>query len=385
MSIYLDYNATAPVDPRVLDTMIDVYKNHYGNADSRTHDFGDDTLKIVKSARTNVANLIGVRSDEVIFTSGATESNNMVLLGLQDYATATGKKHIITSSIEHKAILEAAKFLEQNGFEVDYISPDRSGRVNAEDILSYVRKDTLLVSIMHVNNETGVIQPIQEIGEALSKTEVLFHTDATQSCGKLVEEIKAVKYDMMSFTAHKLYGPQGIGALVLRKKKYKYPPIKPLLYGGPQEFGMRPGTTPVALVAGFGKACELAANEYAQLLNSYKQTKDIILRILSDSGIQYKINGDQRFCIPNTLNVSLMGVSSEALMLATKQYCGISNGSACTSKNYSISYVLNNMGLSQEEAESAIRISWGTGVNYEEITKSFAQLVAVAKQMSIAL
>lgn len=383
MSIYLDYNATSPVDQRVLEVMIDVYQNHYGNADSRTHDFGEDTRQIVESARSGIANLVGVRSDEILFTSGATESNNMVFLGLQEYGIASNRKHIITTSIEHKAILESAKFLELHGFDVEYIHPDQSGRVRAMEVLSHVRQDTLLVSVMHVNNETGIIQPVKEIGEALSETEVLFHTDATQSCGKLVEEVRSLKYDAMSFAAHKLYGPQGIGALVLRKKRYKYPPMKPLLYGGPQEHGLRPGTTPVALAAGFGKACELAMNEYKHLLDEYRKIKDVILQILYDSGIQYKINGDQKYCTPNTINISLRGVSSEALMMATRQYCGISNGSACTSKNYNVSYVLSSMGLSQEDAESAIRISWGAYVDYEKVADSFKQLVAVAKQMSI--
>ena len=193
MSVYLDYNATSPVDPRVLDVMIDVYRNHYGNAESRTHDYGEDSRKIVETARSSVARLLGVKTDEVLFTSGATESNNMVLLGLQDYGKRTKRKHIVTTSIEHKAILEAAKHLERDGFEIDYIRPGASGRISVSDVLSRVRKDTLLVSVMHVNNETGVIQPIKEIGESLHGSSALFHTDATQSCGKLVEEIRELK------------------------------------------------------------------------------------------------------------------------------------------------------------------------------------------------
>lgn len=384
MSLYLDYNATSPVDKRVLEVMMDVYENHWGNAGSRTHDFGEDARRIVEDARARIAGLIGVRPDEVIFTSGATESNNMVLFGFREYGIESGRKHIITTSVEHKAILEAAKILGQHGFEVEYIHPDRSGRISAEEVLSHVRQDTLLVSVMHVNNETGIIQPVQEIGEALSETKVLFHTDATQSCGKLVEEVRALKYDAMSFTAHKLYGPQGIGALVLRKKRYRYPPVRPLLYGGPQEHGLRPGTTPVALAAGFGKACELAADEYRRLSDECREIKDVILKILSDSEIQYKINGDQRYCMPNTLNVSLCGLSSEALMLASKQYCSISNGSACTSEKYSVSYVLSSMGLSQEDAESAIRISWGANTNCNDVAGSFRELIAIARSMTVS-
>lgn len=382
MSIYLDYNATSPVDSRVLDVMIDVYKNHYGNPDSRTHDFGEDTRQIVESARACVAQLLGVKADEVIFTSGATESNNMVLLGLQKYAVTSKRNHIITTSIEHKAILEAAKHLSNNGFEINYINPDHSGRINASEVLSKVKDNTLLVSVMHVNNETGVIQPIDEIGKELYGSGVLFHTDATQSCGKLVEEIKCLKYDAMSIAAHKLNGPQGIGALILRKTKYKYPPVGPLLFGGGQEHGLRPGTVPVALVAGFGKACEIAVEEYQQDCEKYLNIKKELLRILNESGVEYSINGSQKNCIPNTLNISIHGVSSEALMLATKQFCGISNGSACTSKEYKASYVLTNMGLSQDNAESAIRISWGKQSEIEKVKESFEKTIMIAKKMT---
>ena len=219
MSVYLDYNATTPIDSRVLDVMIDVYKNHPGNADSRTHDFGENARQIVENARKQVANLLGVNSTEVFFTSGATESNNIAILGLQQYAEATGKKHIITTSIEHKAVLNTVKYLESKGFRVDYVKPDIFGRVSKKEILDLIREDTLLVSIMHVNNETGIIQPVLEIGNELEEKKVLFHIDATQSCGKLVKEIRDLKYDMLSISAHKFNGPQGIGSLVLRRKK----------------------------------------------------------------------------------------------------------------------------------------------------------------------
>ena len=258
MGIYLDYNASAPIDSRVLNTMIDVYKNTYGNADSRTHDFGNDARKIVEEAREKVACLLGIQKGEVIFTSGSTESNNIAIRGLIKYANKSGKKHIITSAIEHKAVLETVKSLKDEGFDIDIINPEEDGRVNVDKILSLVRDDTLLVSLMHANNETGIIQPVKEIGEVLSEKEVLFHIDATQSCGKLVPELKSVKYNMLSLSAHKFGGPQGIGSLILRKKRYKYPPIEALNYGGQQEHSIRPGTIPVALVAGLGKACELA-------------------------------------------------------------------------------------------------------------------------------
>ena len=245
MSTYLDYNASAPIDLRVLDCMVDVYKNSIGNADSRTHGFGEKARSVVEDARKQVATLLGTSSDEVFFTSGATESNNIAIRGLVDYGKKNGKMHIITTAIEHKAVLETVKHLSENGFEVEFIKPGINGRVNAPDVLDKVREDTLLVSVMHVNNETGIIQPVKEIGDALAQRNVLFHVDATQSCGKLVDEIRVIKYNMLSFSAHKLMGPQGIGVLVLKKNRYKLPPVKNIMYGGQQEHGIRPGTIPV--------------------------------------------------------------------------------------------------------------------------------------------
>lgn len=381
MSIYLDYNASAPIDERVLDYMIDVYRNHIGNADSRTHIFGEDTRSIVENARKQVARLLEVKSDEVFFTSGATESNNIALQGLREYARESGKNHIITTAIEHKAILETVKHLEKEGFRVDLVSPDLSGRVKEEDILKKVTDQTIVVSVMHVNNETGMIQPVKEIGDELCKRDIFFHVDATQSCGKLVDELKQLKYNMLSFSAHKMMGPQGVGAIILRKKSYKLPPVKAIMYGGQQEHGIRPGTIPVALVAGLGKACELAEMEYRFNNEQAQQIKDGLLSILIESGMLYRINGDQTYCVPSTLNICIDGVSSEALMLSAKQFCGISNGSACTSRSYSLSYVLSAMGIPESQIESSIRISWGHGTNKEEVFSSFRELLNMAKQM----
>ena len=219
MGIYLDYNASAPINPDVLDYMFDVYKNSYGNADSRTHDYGEGARKIVEDARSQVANLLDVGTGEVFFTSGSTESNNIAIQGLIDYAIENDKKHVITTTIEHKAVLETVKSLEKHGFEIDLVSPDESGRIAVEDVISLVKDNTLLVSIMHANNETGIIQPVKEIGNYLSEKGVLFHIDATQTCGKLVKELRELKYDMLSLSAHKFRGPQGIGALVLKQQK----------------------------------------------------------------------------------------------------------------------------------------------------------------------
>ena len=383
MSVYLDYNATTPIDPRVLDVMIEVYRNDPGNADSRTHDFGEQARKITEHARKQVAELLGVTPEEAFFTSGSTESNNIAIQGLREYAALSGKKHIITTSIEHKSVLNTVKYMESQGFDVDYVSPDISGRVSAEDVLSRVREDTLLVSIMHVNNETGTIQPVKEIGDALAERDVLFHVDATQSCGKLVDQIRELHYDMLSLSAHKFRGPQGIGALILRRRNYRLPPVKNVYFGGQQEHGLRPGTTPVALVAGMGKACELAQAEYKEEAKENKAIRDEMLELLKKEGVQYELNGDPQYCIDSTMNICFDGVSSEALMLSTKQYCAISNGSACTSKSYDPSYVLTAMGISVDKIESSVRISWGPGVQNKDILNNFKEMLRVIKKLAI--
>ena len=381
MSLYLDYNASSPVDSQVIDIMFDVYRNVVGNADSRTHEYGDRARDIVETSRKKVANLLQISSSEVFFTSGATESNNIAIQGLRDYAASTGKKHIITSGIEHKAVLETVRAMEKNGYEVDFVKPDISGRINSDDVLSKVREDTLLVSIMHVNNETGIIQPVSEIGEELSQKEILFHVDATQSVGKLVSEIRKMPYDMMSFSAHKLHGPQGIGVLVLRRKHYKLPPVRNIIYGGQQEHGIRPGTVPVALAAGCGKACEIAQDNYVENEKKVRQIKKELINALDESQIEYYFNGDQNYCLHSVANVYFPGIMSEALMISTKNLCGISNGSACTSKDYSPSYVLSAMGMPVDRIESSVRISWGPDTNINIFSNQFRELLKIAKQL----
>lgn len=379
MSVYLDYNASAPIDRRVLDCMIKIYENNIGNADSRTHDYGDSARKVVENARAQVASILNVSKDEVFFTSGATESNNIVIQGLRKYGEENGKKHIISTAIEHKAVLESVKSLREFGFEVDLVSPDESGRVKVEEIISLIRDDTLLVSVMHVNNETGIIQPVKELGTFLGDKDVFFHVDATQSFGKLVDEIREIKYDMLSMSAHKICGPQGVGALVLRKKRYKLPPVKNVMYGGQQEHGIRPGTIPVALVAGLGEACRIAEQEYKENEKLYSEIKEALIGILDNSGLRYQLNGKQEYCVHSTISVSIAGVSSEALMLSSKQFCGVSNGSACNSNSYNLSYVLSAMDLPEEQIRTSIRISWGPGIDKDKVTDEFKELVKVAK------
>lgn len=382
MSIYLDYNASAPIAPAVLQVMVDVYQNRSGNADSRTHSYGDEARAVVETARKQVASLLGISPSEVFFTSGATESSNIAIQGLAEYARRSGKRHIITSSIEHKAVLETVRAMAQQGFDVDFVAPEPSGRVDEAKIVDKLRDTTLLVSLMQVNNETGIIQPVEELGAELAARDVLFHVDATQSCGKLVDELRALAYHMLSFSAHKLRGPQGIGVLVLRKKGYRRPPVKAIMYGGQQERGLRPGTIPVALAAGCGAACALAEAHYAEDAVRLKEVKERAMELLDASELSYAVNGDPAHCLPNTLNVCLHGVSSEALMIATKQYCAVSNGSACTSTDYTPSYVLAAMGLSAERIASSIRISWGADTDRERFREEFAKLLTVARELA---
>ena len=383
MGIYLDNNSSSPIDERVLAVMVDVYLNSYGNADSRTHNHGEQARIIVENARKQVASLLEINSSEVFFTSGSTESNNITIQGLEEYALKTNKKHIITSAIEHKSILETVNMMKKKGFDVDIVNPDLSGQINVQEILDKVRDDTLLVSVMHVNNETGILQPVDRLGTELEKRNILFHVDATQSCGKLVDEIKNLKYNMLSFSAHKLKGPQGVGVLILKKKKYKLPPVKNIMYGGQQEGGIRPGTIPVALVAGCGKACEIAEKEYRENSQKCKLLKVILEELLKKSNVNYHYNGAQQYCIDSSVNICFKGVMSEALMLSSKQYCSVSNGSACTSKSYSPSYVLEAMGIPTEDIENSIRISWGPETNEIEFRDNINKMIEIAKSLAV--
>lgn len=357
MAVYLDYNASTPIDEKVLERMIEVYRSHYGNADSRTHVFGTDAKEIVSSARKTIAEILAVDSTDVFFTSGSTESNNMAILGLLDYAIESGRNHFITTSIEHKSVLEAMKHLQEKGCVVDFVSPDDSGRIKPEQILDLVTEKTLLVSMMHVNSETGVIQPIEEVGTALAGRKTYFHIDATQGFGKLNDSLRNVKYNMLSITAHKLGGPQGVGAFIMRRDRtYRRPPVKQLMYGGQQERGYRPGTTPVALVAGFALAAELCDKEAAAHMKSCETIKQSFFAAVK--GLNYAVNGNQEYCLPSTINISFRGVDAEGIFLATKEKYAFSNGSACNSGSHAPSYVLTAMGLDEARVSEAVRISW---------------------------
>ncbi len=375
MSLYLDYNASAPILPEVLNVMIDTYKRTPGNADSRTHIYGANAGKLVQNCRSIIASVLGIDHSEVIFTSGSTESNNTAILGIEEYAEKNQKKHIITTAIEHKAVLEPLKHLESKGFSVDYIKPDESGRIDAEYLLSLVRDDTVLVSVMFVNSETGIIQPVEEIGKSLKDKGILFHVDATQALGKLNERIRKLDYNMLSIASHKIGGPQGIGALILKRdSNYQRPHITPLMYGGHQERGFRPGTTPVALVAGFAKAMELADKNLAQNMDGCKRIKETFLDAIK--ALPYTINGDPKYCLPSMINISIDGLDAEAAFLCLGDSYSFSNGSACNSSSHSLSYVLEAMGLSEKRKAEAIRLSWG---GTEKI--DFSEFVSIVSSM----
>ena len=355
MSTYLDMSATSPVSKEVADLVCKLMVEEFGNAGSRTHEFGASAKKAVERARNQVADVIDADKSEVIFTSGATESNNIAILGLKEFGEANDKKHIITTRIEHKAVLEPIEHLEKSGFTVSYLEVDESGIIKPKELRKLLQDDTLLVSIMHVNNETGSIQPIKEVCDELELHEAYLHIDAAQSFGKLSDELTNERIDLISASGHKVYAPKGIGALIMRKRGFLKPPIKPLMFGGGQEKGLRPGTLAVPLIAGFGLACELAQKNATSWQNHAQNLKNELARALSTLDAQF--NGENTS--PFVLNFSVPGVNSEAAMVMLKGVAAVSNGSACTSSSYTPSHVLTAMKLEPERISGAIRVSWG--------------------------
>lgn len=355
--VYLDCSATTPVEPAVAEEVRLYLVQEYGNAGSRTHIYGTRVKRRVQQAREQVANTVGAEPDEVIFTSGATEANNLAILGLRAWGEAEGRRHVVTTAIEHKAVLEPVAMLEATGWEVAYVPVDSSGRVSAHDVLRAVRPDTALVSAMHVNNETGIHQPLAEIAEGLADHDAYLHVDAAQSFGKLIdEELHLRRIDLISASAHKLFGPKGVGALIARRRRYSRPPLQPLMHGGGQEGGLRPGTLPVPLIAGFGLAAELAVRDAQAREEANRAFRKRVLNAFAD--LSPTINGDPDFCAAHIVNLSLQGVDAEALMLALKPYAAFSNGSACTSSSYTRSHVLRAMSLPDEAIDGAVRLSW---------------------------
>lgn len=359
--LYLDYSATTPLDPRVFAAMQEWFTGPPANSGSRTHAFGQAAREAVETARRQVASVLGAGTEEVFFTGGATESNNIAILGLQAHAEKTNRRHILSTAIEHKAVLGPLSELRRRGFEVEFLPVTAGGFVEPETVSSRLRPDTLLVSVMHANNETGVLQPVNEIADLLDGRETFFHTDAAQTFGKEVEELRRLKCDFISMSSHKIYGPQGVGALYVRRRGTSRRPLEPLLFGGGQERSLRPGTVPVPLVVGFGAASELAASEHHLRALAAGRVKEKLLSGLK--GIGHHINGDLHLSQPYVLNVSFPGVDSEALMMALQDEIAISNGSACTSTSYDPSHVLLAMGINEERISESVRISWGQGVD----------------------
>ena len=376
--LYLDCNATTPLEPAVVEVLMHYLTAEYGNAGSRTHHFGRNAANAVNKARLQIARITGCDADDVVFTSGATEANNLALLGLEAYGLNHGRRHIVTTAIEHKAVLEPVERLRSRGFDVEHVPPDAHGVVSAEDVLARVRTDTLAVSVMHANNETGVLQPIETIAEGLGGYEAFFHVDAAQSFGKVIAALRHPRIDLVSASAHKVYGPKGVGALMVRKRGYQRVPLQPLMVGGGQERGLRPGTLPVALIAAFGLACEIALRDHAKRETLNRKVQTDLFAALAD--VQHSINGRPDQMLAHVANVCITGADSEALMLMMKSDIACANGAACTSHAYTKSHVLCAMGLDDQAIGSSIRLSWShlTGpVDWSPLTNAIAQTTRI--------
>lgn len=356
MQVYLDCNATAPIEPSVSDAVLKYMNEEYGNAGSRTHEFGSRAKLAVQKARTQIAKPLAVDSDEVIFTSGATESDNLAILGLANFAEQHGKRHIVTTAIEHKAVLEPIEALRSRGFDVSIVPPEMAGYVDPERIQASLRPNTFLVSVMHVNNETGIEQPLGEICNALAHHEAFFHVDAAQSFGKRTAPLTHPRIDLLSLSGHKIYGPKGVGALITRRRGVNRTPLEPLTFGGGQERGLRPGTLPVPLIIGMGLAAEIATKDAENRSKACLEFRRNLLEGLAP--LEPQFNGDQQRVLPHVINFAINGVDAEAFMLATKDLIAVSNGSACTSQSYQPSHVLKAMGLAADRIQSSLRISW---------------------------
>ncbi|KAA6407754.1 MAG: cysteine desulfurase [Lasallia pustulata] len=380
--IYLDMQATTPTDPRVLDAMLPYFTGLYGNPHSRTHAYGWETEKATEQAREHIANLIGADPKEIIFTSGATESNNMSIKGVARFFGRSGKKkHIITSQTEHKCVLDSARHLQDEGFDVTYLPVQNNGLINMQELEAAIRPDTALVSIMTVNNEIGVIQPMEEIGRLCRSKKVFFHTDGAQAVGKMPIDVNTWNVDLMSISAHKIYGPKGIGACYVRRRPRVR--LDPIISGGGQERGLRSGTLAPALVVGFGEACRIAKEEMAYDSKRIRALSDRLLNGLL--ALEHTSqNGDPNHFYPGCVNVSFAYVEGESLLMALKDIA-LSSGSACTSASLEPSYVLRALGNSDESAHSSIRFGIGRFTTESEIDyvlKAVTERVSFLRELS---
>jgi cysteine desulfurase len=362
--MYLDNHSTTPVDPRVLEEMTPYFTKIFGNAASKSHEFGWKAEQAVERARTQIAHLIGAEPHEIIFTSGATESDNLAIKGTAEYYRSKGK-HIITSPTEHNAVLDTCKTLQRNGFEIQLLKVDKYGLIDIDELRSAITEKTILVSIMTANNEIGTIQPVNEIGMICKERGVLFHTDAVQAAGKIALNVHEMNVDMMSLSAHKMYGPKGIGVLYIRSKK---PAVKlvPQIDGGEHERGFRSGTLNVPAIVGFGKAAEIAANEMKSESETLRNLRDKLYNGIISNLEHIRLNGHPEKRLPNNLNIAIEYVNADALMMSMKEIA-ISSGSACTSASVEPSHVLKAIGLSDEMVKCSVRFGLGRFNTKEEI------------------
>ncbi|MGB6054803.1 MAG: IscS subfamily cysteine desulfurase [Burkholderiaceae bacterium] len=360
--IYLDYSATTPIDPRVADKMIPYLREQFGNAASRSHLYGWEAEKAVEEARAQVAALVNADPREIIWTSGATEGDNLALKGAAQFYKTKGR-HIITVKTEHKAVLDPVRELERQGFEATYLQPQDNGLITIAQLEAAIRPDTILVSVMLVNNEIGVIQPIDEIGELCRKKGIIFHCDAAQATGKVHIDLEKTKVDLMTFTAHKTYGPKGVGALYVRRKPRVR--IEAQMHGGGHERGLRSGTLPTHQIVGMGEAFRIAKEEMDSEIARITALRDRLAKGLTEMEEVY-INGDMEHRVAHNLNVSFNYVEGESLIMAIKELA-VSSGSACTSASLEPSYVLRALGRSDELAHSSIRFTFGRFTTEEDI------------------
>jgi len=362
LPIYLDYSATTPVDPRVAEKMIPYLVEKFGNPASRSHSFGWEADEAVENARAEVAKLVNADAKEIVWTSGATESNNLAIKGAANFYSGKGK-HIITVKTEHKAVLDTFRELERQGFEATYLDVKDNGLIDLEVFKAALRPDTILVSVMFVNNEIGVVQPIAEIGEICRSKGIIFHVDAAQATGKVDIDLEKLKVDLMSFSAHKTYGPKGIGALYVRRKPRVR--LEAQMHGGGHERGFRSGTLPVHQIVGMGEAFRIAREEMVEENARIGRLRDKLLKGLQDIEATY-VNGDVEHRVPHNLNMSFAYVEGESMIMAIKDLA-VSSGSACTSASLEPSYVLRALGRDDELAHSSIRFSIGRFTTEEEI------------------
>ncbi len=378
LPIYMDYNATTPVDPRVVDAMLPYFRGDFGNAASRNHEFGWKAEEAVEKGRQQVADAIGASSKEIIWTSGATESNNIAIKGAAFMYREKGN-HIISQAIEHKAVIDPCKYLEQNGFNVTFLPVDNQGMVSAEQVREAMTDQTILVSIMHGNNEVGTINPIAEIGKLCKEKGVLFHTDACQTFAKLPIDVDAMGIDMLSASGHKIYGPKGVGALYVRRKSPRVR-LEPIIHGGGHERGMRSGTLNVPGIAGMGKAAEICVQSQKEEIELITRLRNRLKDGLFNRLNEIFLNGHPTQRIPNNLNISFLYVEGESLMMGFHDIA-VSSGSACTSASLEPSYVLKALGRGDDLAHSSIRFSIGRFTTQEEIDYAIERVCSTVERL----